>query len=71
MTLKENKDVYIALYSFPEEGSKFHLEFFDNADAAILCIQKARENGSGWTFVDKREVKKKLSDNSGLPDEEN
>ena len=70
IALKMNKNVYIAVYTFPEERGQFHLEIFDNADAAIMCARKARESGSDWTFVDKCEVKKQLSEGSGVPEKE-
>lgn len=65
-----SNEVYIAAYTFPGEGFSLHLGIFNNAEAAIECVKKARNNGSNWTLTDKREVQSKIDKYDGMPDTE-
>lgn len=70
MTVKSNNTVYVCLYMFPNEKGRQYLNVYDNADAAIECINRAESYGAYWNTIQKTKVASDLKPGDGLPESE-
>ena len=70
MTVKSNNTVYVCLYMFPNDNGRQYLNVYDNADAAIECINRAKSYGAYWDTIQKTKAASDLKSSDGLPESE-